>query len=134
MKALTLSRVYTSLASLLLLVAVAHAAGAEGAIVVQNHYFPKPGLEQEVLKTRLKASEVRRELGLEVGRVLLRTSAVDGHAYVVWECDYPSIEAREKDAAAAENAPTFRAVQERMRPLIARFDRVVWKVEALPKK
>jgi hypothetical protein len=61
---------------------------SSGTIVVQNHYYPKPGLEQEVLRTRLEASAVRRELGLEVDRVLLRTGDVDRQPYVVWECDY----------------------------------------------
>lgn len=109
-------------------------AHADEAIVVQNHYYPKPGLEREVLRTRLEASAVRRELGLEVGRVLLRTGDADGQPYVVWECDYPSVQAREKDAAAAEGAPAFKAVQEKMGTLIARFERRVWSVQSLPRK
>ncbi len=121
------------IASALLFLA-ASPASADEQIVVQNLYYPKPGLEQEVLKTRLQASQVRRELGLEVGRVLLRSNDVDGHAYVIWECDYPSLEARAKDATAAEGAPAFRAVQEKMRGLLARFERVVWKVEELPQR
>jgi hypothetical protein len=97
-------------------------------IVVQNLYFPKPGLEQEVLKTRLEASSVRRKLGLQVGRVLLHNNEVDGQPYVIWECDYPTLQAREKDAAAAENAPAFQAVQKKMSDLIARFERTLWTV------
>lgn len=117
----------------MLMVGAAHAASAD-AIVVQNHYYPKSGLEQQVLETRLRASAVRRELGLEVGRVLVRTNPVDGQSYVVWECDYPSLEAREKDAAAAEGAAAFKAVQAKMGGLTARFERIVWKVEPLPKQ
>ena len=100
--------------------------------MVQNHYYPKPGLEQEVLRTRLEASAVRRKLGLETGRVLLRTNETDGQPYVVWECDYASVQAREKDAAAAEGAAAFNAVQERMGKLVARFERTVWSVQSVP--
>jgi hypothetical protein len=110
------------------------AARADGAIVVQNHYYPKPGLAQEVLRTRLEASAVRKQLGLEVGRVLLRTSDSDAQPYVIWECDYPSLEARQKDAALAESAPAFKAVQKKMGELIARFDRSVWSVQPLPER
>lgn len=116
----------------MLMLGAAHVACAN-PIVVQNHYYPKPGLEQQVLETRLRASAVRRDLGLEVGRVLVRTNPVDGQSYVIWECDYPSLEAREKDAAAAEGAAAFKAVQDKMGGLIARFERIVWKVQALPK-
>lgn len=104
-------------------------AYADDAIVVQNLYYPKPGQEQAVLKTRLEASEVRRKLGLAVGRVLLRTSENDGQPYVLWECEYASLDARAKDSNAAEAAPAFRAVQEKMRTLIAKFDRTVWTVQ-----
>lgn len=109
-------------------------ARADDAVVVQNFYYPKPGLEREVLKTRLEASAVRKRLGLEVGRVLLRAQDVDGQPYVIWECDYPSLSAREKDAAAAEGAADFRAVQAKMRSLIERFERTVWSVEPLPRE
>jgi len=107
---------------------LATVADAAEPIVVQNLYYPKPGLEADVLRTRLEASAVRRKLGLQVGRVLSRTNPTTGEPYVIWECDYPSLEAREKDAAAAENAPEFKAVQARMSPLLARFERSVWLV------
>ncbi|MET0336573.1 MAG: hypothetical protein ABW063_02315, partial [Caulobacter sp.] len=75
---------------------------AAGRILVQNKYYPKPGQEAAVLATRLEASAVRQKLGLQTGLVLVRKSEADGAPYVIWECEYPSIEARRADAAAAE--------------------------------
>lgn len=103
---------------------------AADAIVVQNSYFPKPGQEQAVLQTRLEASEICRKLGLQVGRVLVRISDNDGRPYVMWECEYTSIEARNKDADATDASPAFRAVQDKMGTLLAKFDRAVWTVRA----
>jgi hypothetical protein len=106
-------------------------ARADERVVVHNLYFPKPGLERQVLDTRLEASRVRRDLGLSVGRVLLRTSEANGQPYVIWECDYPSLAAREKDAAAAEGAAAFKKVQQKMSGLIQRFERLVWQEQQL---
>lgn len=118
-----------------LMTALATASGATTAhaepsqelqrVLVQNKYYPKPGMEQAVLETRLEASEVRRRLGLEVGTVFVRVGEVDG-PHVVWECEYPSIEARIADAAAAEGASEFAAIQARMRGLVENFERLTW--------
>jgi hypothetical protein len=104
-------------------------AGQPGTrILVQNKYYPKPGKEAAVLATRLQASEVRKRAGLAVGAVFVRKSEKTGAPYVIWECDYPSIEAREADADAADKTPAFAAVQAKMRGLIAKFERVTWEL------
>jgi len=66
-------------------------------IIVMNQYWAKEGMIDEVYNHRLYASEVRKNLGLKVGRVLLITKSDNESAHVIWECEYPSIEAREKD-------------------------------------
>src|SRR5271170_16851 len=53
----------------------APATAAGKAIVVQNFYYALPGKADEVYRWRMHASEVRRRLGLAVGRVLRRTPA-----------------------------------------------------------
>jgi hypothetical protein len=77
---------------------------------------------------RLEASAVRKKLGLAVGTVFLRKSEADGAPLVIWECEYPSIEAREADAAKAEASPEFGTVQKRMGELFVQFKRDVWTV------
>ena len=119
-----------ALAGPLFFSAQAHEAEPEPAtrVLVQNKYFPKPGQEDAVLATRLEASAVRKKLGLEVGVVLLRRSEADGSALVIWECEYPSIEARQADAAKAEGSAAFKAVQSKMRPLTEKFERHTWQI------
>lgn len=104
-------------------------ARAQATIVVQNAYFAKPGLEEEVYRTRLRASGVRARLGLVVGRVLRRADGPEGGPYVVWEAEYPSLEARERDVEAVSGSAEFDAVAEHMGTLLARFERSVWTVE-----
>ena len=82
-------------------------------VVVQNSYFPKPGKEKEVYEWRLHASDVRAKLGLPKGRVLRRISDNTG-PYVIWECDYPSLEARQKDVEKLDRSDEFKKVQEHM--------------------
>ncbi|MEJ0103720.1 MAG: hypothetical protein WDO19_14710 [Bacteroidota bacterium] len=98
------------------------------AILVQNHYYPKPGKEEEVYKWRLHASAVRAGLGLPKGRVLKKLTG-NGGPYVVWECEYPSLNAREKDVASIDQSDEFKKVQEHMGTLIERFERYVWEID-----
>ncbi len=97
-------------------------------ILVQNHYFPKPGREKEVYQQRLLASEVRAKLGLPKGRVLKKVKG-DAAASVIWECEYPSMEARKQDASLLGEFAEFKEVQERMRTLLTRFEKSIWEIE-----
>lgn len=99
-------------------------------IVVQNLYFPKPGKEEEVFQWRLHASEVRAKLGLPAGRVFRKISG-DVTYYIVWECEYPSLAAREADVKALDQSTEFTKVQEHMGTLIQKFERNVWEVSDL---
>jgi ketosteroid isomerase-like protein len=95
-------------------------------IVVQNYYFPKPGKELEVMETRKRASAVRAQLGLPVGRILQRSSESTTQAYMIWECEYPSLQAREEDVTRLEQSEEFKKVQDHMGTLLEKFDRGVW--------
>lgn len=94
-------------------------------IVVQNFYFPKPGKEAEVLEYRKKASQVRAQLGLAVGRILQRTSESTTQPYLIWECEYPSMKAREEDVARLDQSDDFKKVSDHMGTLLEKFDRSV---------
>ena len=96
-------------------------------IVVQNAYFPKAGKEQEVYEWRLHASEVREKLGLPKGRVLRRVSEGSG-SYIIWQCDYNSLEERKKDVELLDQSEEFKKVQEHMSTLLDKLERTVWEV------
>ncbi len=104
------------------------------AIVVQNFYYALPGKADEVYRWRLHASEVRARLGLAVGRVLRRTPAPGADTEdtelpdVVWECEYPNVEARAADLARLDASREFDSVEAHMQTLIRRFRRAVFTV------
>lgn len=96
-------------------------------ILIQNHYYPKQGKEKEVYEWRLHASEVREKLGLPKGRVLKRISG-EHQPFIIWECEYPSLEAREKDIKELDKSKEFKQVQEHMASLLEKFERSVWEI------
>lgn len=98
-------------------------------VVVQNLYFIKAGQEDEGRRTRRSASTVRAEAGRPAGRILVPVSPSDSAPTFVWECEYPSLEDREEDAAWADGSPEFSAVREHMGTLLERFERVVFEVD-----
>lgn len=97
-------------------------------ILIQNYYYPKPEKEKEVYEWRLHASEVREKLGLPKGRVLKKINGTSG-PYVIWECEYASLEAREKDIELLDKSEEFKKVQEHMSTLIEKFERSVWEID-----
>ena len=101
-----------------------------GPIVVQNYYFALPGKSAEVFEWRLHASEVRAKLGLSRGRVLRRFPSANGHdpaaPDVIWECDYPSRAARERDIALLSQSAEFDQVEKHMDTLLRKFDRALF--------
>lgn len=103
-----------------------------GPIVVQNYYYALPGKADEVYQWRLHASEVRAKLGLRIGRVLRRidqqasTKDLPTLPDVVWECDYPSQAARQKDVERLGRSSEFDEVERHMDTLLRKFDRVVF--------
>ncbi len=99
------------------------------AIVVQNWYFIRSGLEAEALEVRRDASRVRRAANQPVGAILLPAMPTEGIPTFVWECAYPDQAAREADAAWADASPEFTAVRERMGELLERFERITFVVD-----
>jgi hypothetical protein len=125
-----------TIAALLLLTATAATAQqtspapqqADGhrRVLAQNRYYAKPGQAAAVLATRLEASAIRKTLGLPAGAVFLAQGDPGEGPTVVWECEFPTVEAREADRARAEAAPAFAAVQRRMRDLTVKVERLSW--------
>jgi hypothetical protein len=73
-------------------------------ILVQNHYYPKPGKFDEVLALRIAASKLLREFSLSACRVMVTRQTMDRAngkqdeiAAVTFQSEYESLEALEKE-------------------------------------
>lgn len=93
-------------------------------IVEATNYFAREGQAAAVLEQRRKATEIRRELGLDPGRILIR---LEGNGPDVrWECEFPSREAYEADMAARGESQAFADARKAMHTLLVRFERHVF--------
>lgn len=114
-------------------------AEAGGCLVVQHYYFPKDGMADEVLATRIRGNEVRAALGLATSRLLVLEKSSSGHpaagplgpgdaSYLMSE----TVFADEAQAAAADAAlaasKDYLAVRGRMATLIDHFELAVRKL------
>jgi|GEM_PF-4377748 len=77
---------------------------SDQAIMVENHYFPKPGKFNEVLALRTAASKLLKEFGLSAGRVTVTRQTLDSTngkeediAAIVWHCEYQNLAALKKE-------------------------------------
>lgn len=101
-------------------------------IIERTQYFAKPGLGQQVLAIRRKASAVRRAIGLSSGRIFTRSAGSQSDSPdVVWECAFHDAAEQQADLAARAESPEFEAVRAEMKAAIDRFDRYVFAEEDL---
>ena len=101
-------------------------------IVERTHYFARPGLADEVLAVRRKASAVRVSIGLPAGEIFVKHPGGDGsEPDVAWQCTFADAAAREADLAARAASTAFEDVRMQMRKLYARFERQVFSIGAL---
>ncbi len=98
-------------------------------IVALNMYYARQGRADEVFQTRCDASRVRLAIGLSAGRVLRRVDSASNAPHVVWECEFDSVAAHDLDMSGRGDSPALEAVRERMRKLLARFERTLWTIE-----
>ncbi len=92
-------------------------------IVERTHYYAKPGLSEQVLALRRRASLLRIALGLTAGRIRTKTDG-DGPD-VSWECAFVGEAEHAADFAARANSAEYSAVREEMRAAIDRFERLI---------
>jgi len=92
-------------------------------IVERTHYYAKPGLAEQVLAIRRRATLVRIALGLPAGKIRARAGG-DGPD-VTWECAFVSDSDHATDLAARAGSADFEAVRADMRAAIERFERCV---------
>jgi hypothetical protein len=97
-------------------------------ILVHQRYFARPGLRRQVLETRAEASRRLMELGVPAGRIWVPVSGVAGVDSaglpdVIWECEYPTLDDRERHRARQEGDPAFHAIRTRQGTQLDRWVR-----------
>lgn len=92
-----------------------------------TNYYPKPGLEAEVLAHRHRGCDVRAALGLPRGEVF---ALIDGTGSPVrWMCRYPDEAAFRADLARRTESPDFAIQRQEMGKLTERFERAVYRLD-----
>jgi dipeptidyl aminopeptidase/acylaminoacyl peptidase len=92
-------------------------------IVERTHYYAKPGLAEQVLAIRRRATLVRIALGLPAGKI--RAKAGGDGPDVTWECAFASEAEHTADLAARARSADFEASRADMRAAVERFERCV---------
>ena len=92
-------------------------------IVSFNFYYAQPGQSEAVLRQRLLACDVRLDLKLPRGRVLVRQAGSAELPDVVWEQHFDDVEGHLRDMDVRAASPAFEAVRAGMRKLCRRFER-----------
>lgn len=122
------------------LAASAAAAADEPAacFVEQNFYYPKEGMAEQALAVRIKGEEVREQLGLPVGRLMVVEKATSGHpssgqavpldmSYITSLTEY----ANEGEAASAQQtlagSEEYLAIRSEMGGLLRHFETAKWR-------
>lgn len=97
-------------------------------IVSFNFYYARPGREDAVLQQRLRACEVRENLGIPRGRVLARTTDAAALPDVIWEQPFDDVAGHHADMAVRAASPAFESIRAGMRELCRRFERPLFEI------
>jgi hypothetical protein len=96
-------------------------------IVEVTNYYAKPGMAREVLTRRRQGTQLRIELGLTPGQIMIRQGAAGPD--VRWECVFASDEALTADMAARDASPAFADQRTEMGALLERFERQIFRFD-----
>ena len=97
-------------------------------IVSFNFYYALAGMEDAVLRQRLRASDVRQNIGIPRGRVLARVQGAGDLPDVIWEHSFDDVAGHHADMAVRAASPEFEAIRAGMRKLYRRFERPLFEV------
>jgi hypothetical protein len=97
-------------------------------IVSFNFYYALPGQEDAVLRQRLRASDVRQNIGIPRGRVLSRTAGDADLPDVIWEHHFDDVAGHHADMAARAASVEFESIRAGMRKLYRRFERPLFEI------
>jgi hypothetical protein len=95
-------------------------------IVSYNFYYAKPGNAAAVLQQRIKASDVRAQLGLPRGRIISKVKGEGDWPDVIWRLDFADMATQNADMKARADSPEFEAIRQGMRQLYRRFERPLY--------
>jgi len=95
-----------------------------------NFYYAHPGQEDAVLRQRLRACDVRENMGVPRGRVLARSAGGAELPDVIWEHQFDNIDGHHADMAARAASAEFEAIRAGMRKLCRRFERPLFEISA----
>jgi len=95
-----------------------------------NFYYAHPGQEDAVLRQRLRACDVRENMGVPRGRVLARSAGGAELPDVIWEHQFDNIDGHHADMAARAASAEFDGTRAGMRKLCRRFDRPLLEISA----
>ena len=95
-------------------------------IISWNFYYASPGNAAAVLQQRIKASDVRAQLGLPRGRIISKIEGDDDFPDVAWRLDFADMAAQDSDMRVRASSPEFEAIRHGMRQLYRRFERPLY--------
>ena len=95
----------------------------EAARPVRLRHSGAFNLEMPARGVCARACAVREVVGLKRGTVLHKVDPMDGGPDVTWQCEYTSIEERERDLKVRADSSEFEEVRKHMRTCYDRFDR-----------
>lgn len=95
-------------------------------IVSCNFYYARPGNAAAVLRQRLRASDVRAQLGLPRGRTISKLEGNDNWPDTAWRLDFADMAAQDADMAVRAASADFEAIRLGMRQLYRRFERPLY--------
>lgn len=95
-------------------------------IVSYNFYYARPGNAAAVLQQRIKACDVRAQLGLPRGRIISKLEDGDDWPDVIWRLDFADMTGQDADMQIRAASPEFEAIRHGMRQLCRRFERPLY--------
>lgn len=95
-------------------------------LVSYNFYYARPGNAAAVLQQRIKASDVRTQLGLPRGRIISKVEGEGDWPDVIWRLDFADMALQDADMQARAASAEFEAIRHGMRQLYRRFERPLY--------
>jgi len=95
-------------------------------IVSYNFYYARPGSAAAVLQQRIRASDVRAQLGLPRGRIISKLEGGDDWPDVIWRLDFIDMAAQDADMQVRAESTEFETIRKGMRQLYRRFERPLY--------
>lgn len=95
-------------------------------VISYNFYYARPGNSAAVLQQRIRASDVRAQIGLPRGRTFGKLEGSDDGPDVIWRLGFTDMAAQHADMQARAASTAFEAIRQGMRQLYRRFERPLY--------